>query len=128
MSDLPHIGPVEVTEPPKVPAPASNDDQPFTARPFGPLVGFLELGESELTNQNETILQEIWDYLGKESGSETTVERLHALRQLENKLAPPRIGQSRLAKIHSYVQAQQIVEKAEKWRDGHMRGINSDTT
>lgn len=121
---LPHIGPAETAEPPKVQPPPSNDDQPFTAKPFAPLIGFLDVGESELTNQNQTLLQEIWDYLGQESKSELTIERLQALRSLENRLSPPKIGQSRLHKIHGYVQAQRMVEQAEKWRNGHLKEIH----
>lgn len=127
MSDLPQIGPQEpptqTVSPPKVPV--SNDDQLFTAKPFAPLIGFLGIGESELTNKNQTALNEIWDYLGKETKSELTSERLHALQSLENRLSPPRIGQSRLYKVHSYIQAQHIVEQAEKWRDGHMKGVDN---
>lgn len=108
-------------EAPKVPVALSNDDQPFTAKPFAPLIGFLEVGESELTNKTQTLLNEIWDYLGEESKSDTRIERLHALRQLENRLGPARIGQSRLHKIHGYIQAQRLVKKAEAWRDSQLK-------
>lgn len=121
MSDLPHIGPPEPTQTAEPPKPVSNDDQPFTARPYAPLIGFLELGESELNNLNQTKLQEIWDYLSKDS--ELTSERLYQLRMLENRLSPPKIGQSRLEKLHDYIKAQNIVEQAEKWRDGHLKGV-----
>lgn len=125
MSELPHIGPAEATATsPSTPATPTNDDQPFTAKPFAPLVGFLDVGESELTNKNQTMLQEIWDYLGKDSKSELTSERLYALRSLENRLSAPRLGQSRLFKIHGYIQAQREVERAEKWRDSHYRNID----
>jgi len=120
--DLPHIGPAEPATT-TTPVAVSNSDQPFEARPFGPLIGFLEVGESELTNKNETTLNEIWEYLAKESKSELTSERLHALRVLESKLSPPKLGQSRLQKIAAYIQAQKVVDDAEKWRDGHLRSI-----
>lgn len=122
MSDLPQIGPAEKAEP-TVQATA-NDDQPFTAKPFAPLVGFLEVGESELNNKMQTTLNEIWEYLGEESKSELTSERLYALRQLENRLSPPRIGQSRLYKIHQYIKAQAEVQRAEKWRNSFYKDIN----
>lgn len=124
MSELPQIGPQTPTEIPTPIAVAANDDQPFTAQPYAPLVGFLELGESELTNKTQTALNEIWEYLGEESKSELTSERLYALRQLENRLAPPRIGQSRFYKIHQYVKAQQEVARAEKWRNSFYKDID----
>lgn len=123
--DLPQIGPPETVETPKAPSPVNNDSQPFTAQPYAPLIGFLELG-NDIDNKTQTDLQEIWDYLGKETGSETTVERLYALRVLESRLSPPRLGQSRLNKVHSYIQAQQIVENAEKWRNGHLKKIEDE--
>lgn len=122
--DLPQIGTPETTEAPTTPAPVNNDDQPFTAKPFAPLVGFLEVGESELTNKMQTTLNEIWEFLGQESKSELTTDRLMALRNLENRLSPPRIGQSRLYKIHQYVKAQQEVSRAEKWRNSFYKEIN----
>lgn len=122
-NQLPHIGPPEPTVQPTATAAPINDDQPFTAKPFAPLVGFLDVGESELTNKTQTALNEIWEWLGKESKSELTTERLYALRSLENRLSPPSVGQSRLIKIHNYILAQKEVERAEKWRDGFMRGI-----
>lgn len=124
MTDLPQIGTPEPVEAPAAPAPASNDDQPFTAKPFAPLVGFLEVGESELTNKMQTTLGEIWEFLGEESKSELTTDRLMALRNLENRLSPPRIGQSRLYKIHQYVKAQQEVSRAEKWRNSFYKDIS----
>lgn len=122
--ELPHIGPAEPAVATKPQVHVSNDDQPFTAKPFAPLIGFLELGESELTNPTQTQLQEIWDFLGEDTSSELTSERLYALRTLENKLAPPKIGQTRLSKVHSYIQAQRVVKQAEKWRDAHYKRID----
>lgn len=123
MAELPQVGPAEPVVEASTQVAPTNDDQPFEARPYGPLVGFLELGTDEMTNKNQTILNEIWEYLAKETNSELTSERLHALRALENKLSPPKIGQSRLQKIYGYIQAQKAVAQAEKWRDGHLRGI-----
>lgn len=128
MSELPHIGPPETKAPataPELPTAPSNDDQPHTAKPFAPLVGFLDIGESEMTNKTQTVLQEIWDYLAEETNSELISEKLHALSALENRLSPPKIGQSRLIKIHQYIQAQKAVSQAEKWRDVHLRRNNA---
>lgn len=124
MSDLPQIGPAEPKTEPTVAQSISNDDQPFTAKPFAPLVGFLEVGESELDNKMQTTLNEIWEFLGEESKSELTTDRLMALRNLENRLSPPRIGQSRLYKIHQYIKAQAEVQRAEKWRNSFYKEIN----
>lgn len=124
MSELPQIGPQTPTETPTPIAVTTNDDQPFTAQPYAPLVGFLELGESELTNKTQTALNEIWDYLGSESSSELITDRLMALRTLENRLSPPKIGQSRFYKIHQYVKAQQEVARAEKWRNSFYKSID----
>ena len=124
-NDLPHIGPAE----PAGGSPTStltpvNDEQHFTAKPFAPLVGFLDIGESELTNKTQTALNELWEYLGKESKSELTSERLYALRSLENRLSPPRLGQSRLNVVHNYILAQAEVSRAEEMRNSHLRSID----
>lgn len=126
MTDLPSIGPAETVNPATSQPNATvvNDYQPFTARPYGPLLGFLDIGKSELTNKAQAELQELWDYLGKVTNSETTSERLHALRLMESRLSPPRIGQSRFEKLYNYVRAQQEVERAEDWRNNLMKGTD----
>lgn len=124
MAELPQIGPQTPAEPTVAVGNPTNDDQPFTAKPFAPLVGFLELGESELTNKTQTALSEIWEYLSKETNSELISDRLMALRSLESRLSPPKIGQSRFYKVHQYIKAQQEVQRAEKWRNSFYKELD----
>jgi hypothetical protein len=98
-------------------------DQIYTAKPYAPLVGFLEVPAADLDNKTQTLLEDMWSYLGEESKSDSIAERLHALRVLETRLGSPRIGQSRLYKIASYINAQKAVKRAEEMRDAHLKEI-----
>lgn len=118
--NLPTIGPKDSPTEESVTV-AVADNTGFSAKPFAPLVGFMDIGESELTGKTQDILNDIWEYLGADA--ETTVDRLYALRQLENRLSPPKLGQSRLHRIHGYIQAQRAVQKMEKMRDSYLKEI-----
>lgn len=63
-------------------------------------------------------LREVWDYLRQEYPKQPLQERFHQLRSLESRIGQPKLGQTRLGKLHSYIRAQQMVKQAEKWRDG----------
>lgn len=123
MNELPHIGPPEPTTPTETPVAVNDDSLGHVSQPYAPLIGFMDIGESELTSETRDMLNNIWEYLGNESDSELTIDRLYALRQLENRLSPAKIGQSRLHRIHGYIQSQRAVEKMEKMRDSYLREI-----
>lgn len=63
-------------------------------------------------------LRAIWGYLGEKFPRALLQERLHQLRKMESKMGQPKLGQSRLGRLHDYIQAQKMVEDAERWRDG----------
>lgn len=107
---------VEVTS-----EPDTNDDRPLQTRPYAPLMGFFNLDGLNPSNKEDTVLQEIWDYLNETTKSELISEKLYSLRQLESRLGSPRVGESRWHKIHAYIKAQKMVEQSEKYRDALLR-------
>lgn len=65
-------------------------------------------------------LRTIWGYLSEKFPKALLQERLHQLRKMEQKMGQPKLGQSRLGRLHDYIHAQKMVEDAERWRDGVM--------
>lgn len=121
MADLPHIGPPEPAE--EIPQPASppkNDDLPAAQQPYAPLIGYFEI-EGLPTNEEREKMNQIWEYLGTLTKSEQISERLHALRSLENRIAPPRIGETRLGRLLFYAKADKIAQESLQRRDAMLR-------
>lgn len=81
-----------------------------------PLISYLDLEEKE-SNRFEHQLGMIWNYLGEQTKSELASERLDSLRQLENRLSPPKIGESRVGRLTQYIKSRQVVADAEKWHN-----------
>lgn len=63
-------------------------------------------------------LRGVWQLLREQFPNKPVQEYLHQLRQIESKLGAPRIGQSRLNRVHGYLMIQKQIEDAERWRDG----------
>ena len=58
-------------------------------------------------------LQKIWDFFdGKDE-----VEKLYQVKQLENRLGTPNIGETRFSKIYEYVKLTNQIKDMEKLRD-----------
>lgn len=95
------------------------DDRPDSTfiESHGALKDFFEItGELGSTESNK--LRAIWEYVRAKSPKQPLNEYVYQLRRLESKIGPPHIGQSRLNKLYAYINAQRMVENAERWRDG----------
>lgn len=84
-----------------------------------PLTTFLQIQNP--TSEEKNQLKEVWDYITAESKSDMTSERLMTLRHIEQRLAAPRLGQTRLAQLHQYVTTDKQVRSVEKLRDSFLR-------
>lgn len=110
------VKPVEVKEE----APAFNplDREHSFIESHGFLKNFFGIDSMGFTEGEQ--LRTVWGYLGEKFPRKQLQERLHQLRKIESKLGQPKLGQTRLSRIHDYITAQKMVEDAEKWRDGVM--------
>lgn len=111
------VAPVEVKEETMTPA-APIADEHSSIESHGFLKRFFEIDSMGFEEGEK--LRNVWAYLGEKFPQAPLQERLHQLRQIENKLGQPRLGQTRLGRIHDYLQAQKMVENAERWRDGQI--------
>lgn len=80
----------------------------------GPLAGFLDVGTPDKAERDK--LDYIRQSLGKEG-----VDLLMEVRGLEQRLAPPRLGESRLGLLYNYVRSLEAVKRAESERDRYVR-------
>lgn len=58
-------------------------------------------------------LEEVWDFFDGKS----EVERLYQVKQLENRLGAPNIGETRFSKVYEYVKLTRQIKDMEKLRD-----------
>jgi hypothetical protein len=84
-----------------------------------PLTGFLQVKDP--TPEEQSQLKEIWDYVVGQTKSENTSERLYTLRHIEQRLAAPRLGQTRVSQLYQYVTSDKQAKSAEKLRDSFLR-------
>lgn len=91
--------------------------QPENLSEVEPLIGFLGVADPQ-DRQNRTMLKEIWSHL---KDRPKTSEKLVALRDMESRLGMPKLGESRLSKLYSYIKAQEAVDEAEKIRNQYLR-------
>lgn len=73
------------------------------------------LGLYEPSGKERTQLQEIYDYLSQKSNG--TGDLLYQFKQLEARMSPPKLGESRLGKVYNYVSLQRQIESAEQQRN-----------
>lgn len=62
---------------------------------------------------------EIWEYFGEESKS--IGDLMYKMRNLENRLGSPAIGESRLQKMYNYIKISKDIKDDEKRRDALLR-------
>lgn len=84
---------------------------------FPHLKGFFDLKDP--TAEQTKDLKMIWDYLAKES--DNIGDALYKLRQIENKLAQPHLGQNRLDHLANYIKVLRDIEDLGKERDSYQR-------
>jgi hypothetical protein len=75
-----------------------------------PLSGLL--GIHDPGPRQQTQLKEIWDFLAEKANG--TGDLLHQFRHLENRMSPPRLGETRLGKVYNYVALQRQLKQTEE--------------
>jgi hypothetical protein len=73
----------------------------------------------EVTDGQKDKFEVIWKYFGDEADG--VGDLLYKMRQLENRLGSPAIGESRLTKMYNYVKISAQIKDAEKQRDSLLR-------
>ena len=84
-----------------------------------PLTSFLQIENPTPKEQDQ--LKEVWEYVLEDSKSELRSEQLYTLRQMEQRLAAPRLGQTRVDQLHQFVEVSRQVRSAEKLRNSFLR-------
>jgi len=78
---------------------------------YTPLQGMLNI--SEPTTGDKDALKDVWAYFNPD-GKKSAAEVMWAVRDVENKLQPARMGETRLAKIYEYVKLRKNIENDER--------------
>jgi hypothetical protein len=84
-----------------------------------PLTDFLQMDNP--TSKEQDQLKEVWEYVLDSTKSELRTEQLMAIRHIEQRLAPPRLGQTRLDQLYQYVKLDKQAKSVEKLRDSFLR-------
>ncbi len=77
---------------------------------YTPIQGML--GVEEPTTDDKAALKMVWDYFKGEGKS--AAEVMWGIRDIENKLQPARMGETRLNKLYEYVKLRKTLEDTEK--------------
>lgn len=78
---------------------------------YTPLQGMLNVEEP--TTDDKDALKAVWDYFNPD-GKKSAAEVMWAVRDVENKLQPARMGETRLNKVYEYVRLRKDIETNEK--------------
>ena len=100
--------------------PSKTNAQKNTAVPaadYPHLQGYFGLDHA--TTADRAQLQAVWDYFAAESDNEADI--LYKLRQMENRLAQPPLGVSRLSHLNDYIHVLSNVRLAERAQDQYLR-------
>lgn len=73
----------------------------------------------EVTDGQRDKFKVIWDHFSEESDS--VGDLMYKMRQLENRLGSPAIGESRLTKMYNYAKISSQIKDDEKRRDSLLR-------
>jgi hypothetical protein len=93
----------------------------FAASDTLPIAGLLGLDTHNLGTTDSGYLQEIYDFIRGDAKEMTSLEVLAKVRNLENRLGIPGLGERRLDKVYRYVKLQSQISQLEKRRDGELR-------
>lgn len=88
------------------------------------LAGFFEIDRMGFAEEER--INSIYQYLREKHSGQPMNELVYQLRQIESRIGPPRLGESRLYRVYSYVKGQRMVEDAERWRDSVITTGGSD--
>ena len=98
-------------------------DQPTDAGIQSPKVDFPQLKDyfniESPTDAQKVKFAEIWEYFGEES--KTIGDLMYKMRQLENRLGSPAIGETRMQKMYNYIKISKNIKDDEKRRDALLR-------
>jgi hypothetical protein len=72
-----------------------------------------------VTDAQKAKFEVIWNHFSDEADS--VGDLMYKLRQLENRLGSPAIGESRLTRLYSYVKISAQIKDSEKQRDSLLR-------
>lgn len=78
---------------------------------FTPLQGML--GVENATQEDKEQLKSVWDYFNPD-GKKSAAEVMWAVRDIENKLQPARLGETRFSKVLEYVKLRKNIETDER--------------
>lgn len=78
---------------------------------YTPIQGML--GVEEPTSSDKDNLKDVWTYFNPD-GKKSAAEVMWAVRDVENKLEPARMGETRLNKIYEYVKLRKTIEENER--------------
>lgn len=78
---------------------------------YTPLQGMLNVAEP--TRDDRDALKDVWAYFNPD-GKKSAAEVMWAVRDVETKLQPARIGETRLNKIYEYVSLRKNIENDER--------------
>lgn len=95
--------------------------QEFSKDEINPIAGLVGLDTHNLNDTDKTSLRAIYDFVRGDSKEMTEMELLHQVRQLENRLGFPNLGERRIDKIYRYVKLQSQIENLTKSRDRELR-------
>lgn len=75
-----------------------------------PLQGML--GINDAGARQRTQMKDVWDFFSKDA--QGVGDALFKIKQTEMKMSPPRLGESRLGKLHSYVKTKSQLSDLEQ--------------
>lgn len=78
---------------------------------FTPLQGMM--GMQEATKEDREQLSDVWKYFNPD-GKKSAAEVMWAVRDVENKLQPARMGETRFSKVLEYVKLRKSIETDER--------------
>lgn len=110
---------IQVTENPVVPSdtPVKDGVSGNVTVPYPALKDYF--GVDDVSDAQKAKFETIWKHFSDEADS--VGDLMYKLRQLENRLGSPAIGESRLTRIYSYVKISAQIKDAEKQRDSLLR-------
>lgn len=81
-----------------------------TSPTLTPLHGYLAMYDADASTSDR--IREVWDYFG----DEPIQDKLYEIRKLEDRLAPPKLGGTRLDKLYEYVKLTKEIGQREDER------------
>lgn len=87
---------------------------------IAPLNNYFDL-DRKISNKEKQQLEQIMEFLEEDTDTKVEGNIYVALRNIEEKLTSPKLGETRIGKIHNYIKVLQEIKQAEKERDSFLR-------